>query len=234
MKRTLWILACLPLLACTSTKPEAAPPAVVEEASVKPGINDSFLGEEVDVDRYIGIFEGESREISVNKDAIVLELEIQPGAAMADVGAGTGLFLSAFNSAVGPYGTVYAVDLAPDFIEHMKQRVTDESLNQIRLVQCTERSVELPADSVDLVFVCDTYHHIGDRVVYFQRLKEKLRPGGRLAIVDFKKGDFPVGPRDPAKIPPEKVVAELGEAGYRLVKREDGLPYQYLLVLEPR
>ena len=115
-------------------------------------------------------------------------------------------------------------------VQHLRAHA--EGLTNLVSLVCKTDDPSIP-EPVDLVFVCDTYHHIGDRVEYFSRLKKDLRPGGRLAIVDFKKGDFPVGPKDPSKLAPEKVIAELAEAGYRLVKQDNDLPYQYVLVLEP-
>jgi hypothetical protein len=86
---------------------------------------------------------------------------------------------------------------------------------------------------VDVVLIVDTYHHIDDRVAYFARLKSSLQPGGRLAIVDFKT-DTPEGPPPALRIPPERVIAELEQAGYALVARHDFLPRQYLLVFRVR
>ena len=93
-------------------------------------------------------------------------------------------------------------------------------------------SPNLP-EAVDVVLIVDTYHHIDDRVAYFSRLKTSLRPGGRLAIVDFKT-DAPDGPPAERRIPPEKVTGELEQAGYALVARHDFLPRQYFLVFQAR
>jgi predicted methyltransferase len=89
----------------------------------------------------------------------------------------------------------------------------------------------VPDESVDVVLIVDTYHHIDDRIAYFSRLKSSLRPGGRLAIVDFKT-EAPEGPPAKRRIPPEKVTGELEQAGYALVARQDFLPRQYFLVFQ--
>jgi hypothetical protein len=97
-------------------------------------------------------------------------------------------------------------------------------------VQASADSADLP-EPVDVALVVDTYHHIDDRVAYFSRLKSSLRSGGRLAIVDFKM-DAPDGPPPEHRIPPERVTAELEQAGYALVGRYKFLPRQYFLVFQ--
>src|SRR6516162_68675 len=96
----------------------------------------------------------------------------------------------------------------------------------------TANSPNLP-EAVDVVLIVDTYHHIDDRVAYFSRLKSSLQPGGRLAIVDFKT-DAPEGPPLALRIPPERVIAELEQAGYALIAKHDFLPRQYFLVFKVR
>ena len=93
-------------------------------------------------------------------------------------------------------------------------------------------SPNLP-EAVDVVLIVDTYHHVDDRVAYFSRLKSSLQPGGRLAIVDFKT-DAPEGPPLALRIPPERVIAELEQAGYALIAKHDFLPQQYFLVFRVR
>ena len=91
----------------------------------------------------------------------------------------------------------------------------------------------LPAHGVDLVLIVDTWHHIDDRLHYLAKLAAGLKPGGRVAVVDFKKGDFPVGPPDAHKLTPEAVTAEFGAAGWAPATHWDELPYQYVLVFTP-
>ena len=86
-------------------------------------------------------------------------------------------------------------------------------------------------EPVDVALIVDTYHHIDDRVAYFSRLKSSLRPGGRLAIVDFKT-DAPEGPPPEHRISPERVTVELEQAGYAPVARHEFLPRQYFLVFQ--
>jgi SAM-dependent methyltransferase len=92
---------------------------------------------------------------------------------------------------------------------------------------------KLPEHGVDVVLIVDTWHHIDDRLTYLKKLALGLKPGGRVAVVDFKKGDFPVGPPDPHKITADAVAAEFRLGGWREAKRWEELPYQYVLVFTP-
>lgn len=183
-----------------------------------------------DAEKWAARFEDPERDAWQQPARVIELLGLKPDSKVADIGAATGYFPIRFARAA-PQGVVYGVDVEPTLVNYLNLRAHSEGLSNLISLVCTEDDPRIP-EQVDLVFVCDTYHHIGERVRYFKRLKALLNPGGRLAVVDFKKGEFPVGPKDPQKILPEKVVAELEEAGYRLVSREDELPYQYLLVFE--
>jgi ubiquinone/menaquinone biosynthesis C-methylase UbiE len=92
---------------------------------------------------------------------------------------------------------------------------------------------ELAAHSADVVFLCDTLHHVDDRVAYFRKLSSALKPGGRVIVIDFEKKPLPVGPPPEHKLSREDVIAEFHTAGYRLVRDHDFLPYQYFPEFEP-
>ncbi len=155
--------------------------------SVRPGINDNFLSPELDVESYAGRFEGESREIFVQREGILAMLGLSEGQDVADIGAGTGLFTGPFSKAVGPSGTVYAVDISPGFLEHLRERGEKEGWTNVELVLCSEDSADLPKNSVDLAFVCDTYHHFEYPQATLASLRHALRPGGRLVVIDFER-----------------------------------------------
>jgi len=160
---------------------------VSHEPSVRPGINERFLAQDLDVEQFVRTFEGESREIAVHHREILDAVGLQAGMSVADVGAGTGLFLAPLADAVGQQGRVFAVDISPRFVEHLEQRARDEGLAQVRVVQCAEDSVELPAASIDAALICDTYHHFEYPHSTMASLLRALRPGGRLVVVDFER-----------------------------------------------
>jgi len=185
---TLLVLSLLALGSCMTVqrphRPLSPPP---EEVSIKPGINADFLGEEVDVARWVNTFETEAREIAVQKQAIVASMKLRRGQDVADVGAGTGLFLEPLADAVGVGGKVYALDIAPAFVERLKERASSEGLQQVEPRLTRPRSVDLPDFSLDAALVCDTYHHFEYPQHVLFSLYDALRPSGKLYVVDFER-----------------------------------------------
>ncbi len=157
------------------------------EISVKPGINKNFVDPEMSVEDYVKRFEIESREVYLARKAILGELTISPGVSVADVGAGTGLFSRMFSKSVGEAGWVYAVDISPRFIEHINRQSDAMNLNNITGVLCAENSINLPPQSVDLVFVCDTYHHFEYPKSTLSSIYRALKPGGEFVVIDFDR-----------------------------------------------
>lgn len=157
--------------------------AAAQEKSVRPGINDPFRNP--NVKDFQGKFEGESREVYAKRDKIAAGCQLKPGMVVADVGAGTGLFTRLFAKEVGAEGQVFAVDIAPKFLEHVQATSRKAGLKNVTPVLCNPDSVDLPANSVDLAFVCDTYHHFEFPARTLASLHRAIRPGGRLVVVDF-------------------------------------------------
>jgi ubiquinone/menaquinone biosynthesis C-methylase UbiE len=160
-------------------------PATAQENSVRPGINQHF--ENPDVNEFIGKFEVESREIFAKRNEIVAACKLKPGMVVADIGAGTGLFTRLFAKEVGPGGQVMAVDIAPKFIQHIEKTCQEQCLRNVVGVVCKPDSVELPANSVDLAFICDTYHHFEFPYKTMASLHRALRTGGQVVLLDFHR-----------------------------------------------
>ncbi|RMH01129.1 MAG: methyltransferase domain-containing protein [Planctomycetota bacterium] len=224
------------LLAAACAAGAAAPPAPpAEEASVKPGINDAFLAEDADVAPWVARFENsERREIARCRDEIVAALGILPGTDLADVGAGTGLFLEPFVAAVGPEGSVAAVDISPAMVAHMDERIRAHGWTNARTVLCDAKSVGLADGSVDLVFICDTYHHFEYPLHTMASIFRALRPGGRVAIVEFRRDPDNAWVLDHVRCSQEDVVAELERSGFRFRGEVPvpGLEDNYLVLFE--
>ena len=127
-----------------------------------------------------------------------------------------------------PRGTVYAVDVEPKMLEHIRKRAAGSALTNLVAVQGDSVSPRLPK-AVDLALVVDTYHHIPNRVDYFKRLATGLTAGGRLAIIDFRK-DAPDGPPPEFRFEAAQIVEEMTKAGYRLDADHAFLPRQHFLV----
>ena len=223
--------------ACTAP-PEAPADAArvpVDAAAPPADINRAFLADDLDLQRWIDTFEGESREVVHARAGIVAALGLTPARSVADVGAGTGLFLQPLAAAVGPLGVVYEVDISPAFVAHLRQRVRDESLGQAVVLLGDERSARLPQGSVDAILVCDTYHHFEAPAEMLASLHAALRPGGRLVIVDFER--IPGTSRDwvleHVRCGSETVLAEARAAGFEFLGRPrlPELEENYVLVL---
>lgn len=155
------------------------------EESVKPGINERWKGD--DVEGLVGSLERDGREISDHREALAKLVNPKPGTRMADVGAGSGFMVEAFAPMVGPEGKVYGVDINALMMERLAQRAEETGLSQVETVVCTERSVELPKGSVDLIFMADTYHHFEYPQSTLASIREALVPGGDLWVVDFER-----------------------------------------------
>jgi ubiquinone/menaquinone biosynthesis C-methylase UbiE len=159
----------------------------LREQSIRPGINDNFLRADLDINEWLGRFEVESREIFAARHEIVQAVGIRPGIRVADIGAGTGLFTRLFSDAVSADGWVFAVDISSRFIEHINKQAHDDRLSNVTAVLCFEDSIALPPESIDVAFVCDTYHHFEYPKSTLASIHRALRPGGTLIVVDFER-----------------------------------------------
>jgi SAM-dependent methyltransferase len=209
-----------------------ATPAVAQEKSVRPGINTPF--EKPDLEGFLQKFEGESREIAANSKEIVAACKVKPGMMVADVGAGTGLFTRKFALEVGEKGKVFAVDIAPAFLRHIEKTCADGKIKNVETILCDQFSTKLPKNSVDLVFVCDTYHHFEFPQKTLQSIYDALRPGGKLILIDFhriegKSSEFILGH---VRAGQEVFVREVTAAGFKAVGEENLLKENYFVRFE--
>ena len=186
------------------------------EESVRPGINDSFLDPALDIDRFLERFEGESREIFAARAAVIAACGIAPGQRVADIGAGTGLYTRLFSKAVGDSGWVYAVDISPRFIGYVREGLREQGIRNVSPVLCQEDSINLAPESIDLAFVCDTYHHFEYPRSTLASIHRALKSGGTLIVIDFER--IPGKSRDwlieHVRAGKEVFRAEIEEAGF--------------------
>jgi SAM-dependent methyltransferase len=123
---------------------------------------------------------------------------------------------------------VYATDVDAGLNAYLEERAQEEGRENIEVVLAGYDDPRLPPASIDLLFTCNTYHHLENRSDYFSRARQYLRPGGRVAIIDYNgEGWFPLARH---ATPREEVVSEMEEAGYRLEEEFDFLPKQNFLV----
>lgn len=184
-----------------------------------------------DPERYAKSFDDPARDQWQMPDRVIEALGLQPGQSVADIGAGTGYFTVRLARA-NAKPKVFAVDIEPSMVAYVRQRAAKEGLSNVVCVQATGRGPNLP-EPVDVVLIVDTYHHIPDRVKYFAALAGSIKPGGRLAIVDFRK-DAPEGPPAHFRFTPDQISGELAQAGFTLREQHEFLPRQIFLVYQAK
>jgi len=209
------------LLACT---------VIAEEQNVSPGINDHYLSDP-DYEVWVGMFESPGREVYDKRKEIISALDIRPGMDIADIGAGTGLYTRAFSYETGPTGKVYAVDIAPNFIDGIMRQAKASGVNNVIGVVNTAKDAGLEPASVDLAFVCDTYHHFEYPRSMLQSMHKALRPGGSLVIIDFRKvkGFSSSWVMSHTRADRKTVIQEIESEGFELVEDRDFLRTNYYL-----
>ena len=188
----------------------------------------------IPLDQYIALLEDPKRDEWQKPDAVIQALNLKNGQVVADIGAGSGYFTLRLARAVGQKGRVFAVDVDKGMLDYLHQRLDKEKIQNVQTMHVPAHDPLLIDGSLDLAFVCDTYHHLEDREVYLRKLRKALKPDGRLAIVDFYKRDgIPVGPPMSMRLGEETVEKELQEAGLKITEKLTFLPYQYILIAEP-
>jgi len=177
----------------------------------------------------LSIFDSPGREQRLHVDRVMDILGLAPGKDVADIGAGSGWFTIRAAHRVAPSGTVYAVDINPEAIHYIDLRVKDqrtkkESLANVKTILSTPNDPKLPKGSVDAVLLLKTYHEVADPVALLEHLRQALRPGGHVGIIDRN------GEAANHGISRKIVVEEAARAGYHLVDtydfvKDDGMDY---------
>lgn len=184
-----------------------------------------------EVEKWVRVFEQSGRNDWQKPAEVVAFLAPQPGQTVADIGAGSGYFTRHFARAVGPQGKALAVELEQAFFGPIRELAKAEGLDNVEPHLASADDPNLAPASVDLIFLCDTAHHIDHRIEYYRRLKKALKPGGRVVIVDFfKNRSLPVGPSPEMRLSWSRTCYELGQAGFSTTVNSSLLPYQYIVV----
>lgn len=212
MKRSVALAATLALAMARCHHHESSPPGYAMEFK--------------DVEHFAKEFDDPHRDEWQHPDEVIAALGLKEDSVVLDLGSGTGYFTVRIARKV-EHGRVYGADVEPRMTEYLAARAKNEGLANVRAVTIPPSGAK-NAEPVDAVLVVDTYHHMDDRVAYFQVLKSSLKPNAIVAIVDFKL-DSPKGPPIEHRVTPEAIGAELAGAGYAEVSRLD-LPYQYVIV----
>jgi len=193
------------------------------------GIDPAGLRPFEDVEKYIAFLDRADRAEWQKPEQTIAALGLTGSETIVDLGAGSGYFAFRFARALGE-GRVVAVDVEPEMVRHIHHRAMAEGIKNLEAVLGAPDDPAVPPDA-DLVFLCDVLHHVAQRDRWLEKLAKKMKPGARLALVEFKEGPLPQGPPESAKIPRAELLRLAAAAGLQLEREKaDVLPYQWLLV----
>lgn len=199
------------------------------EQNVNPGINTHY--HDPDYRQWQAVFESPGREIYRYRQQIVESMQLEPGMHVADVGAGTGFLSLLMAERVGEQGKVYAVDIAQNFVDNIRDRARQQGLYQVTGVVNREDDVALTEASIDKALICDTYHHFEYPRSMMISLHKALRKEGEVIIIDFRKvaglsSDWVMGH---VRLNKKQVIKEVEKAGFSYLGEENLLRYNYFL-----
>ena len=170
------------------------------------------------------------REAEEAPDLALDAIGIRQGSVVADIGAGVGYFTWRLAARVGPDGRVYANDIQPAMLERLKRNMADRGLQNIEPVLGTAADPRLPAGKIDLALLVDVYHEFSEPSAMLRKIREALKPDGRLVLLEYRKEDPKVPIRPEHKMSVAEVKAEIEPEGYRFEKSLETLPRQHILV----
>jgi len=182
-------------------------------------MNKKFSDPNANIQEFVERFENEARDVYAKRQDITRAVGLRPGDAVADIGAGTGLFTQSFAEQVGPKGTVYAVDIGPAFLKHIAEQAEKcGHEGVITTVLSTQDSAMSPSNAISVAFICDTYHHFEHPEKMLATIHRALRPGGRLIIIDFDlRKDSSDFVKQRARAPKEVYYGEITAAGFKQI-----------------
>lgn len=189
-----------------------------------------------DLQQYLRDLDSPSRDEYQKPVQVVEALGLKPGMAVVDLGSGSGYFTRRFAEALGATGTVYAVDVEREMLAYVERSLPPATARAtVELILANPEQPGLPPASADLIFLCNVYHHLEERPAYFTRLASALKPGGRVAVIDFYHDERAGNVGFPRRhlVARDTVIEEMTKAGYRLAREHRFLPRQYFLEFEP-
>lgn len=172
-------------------------------------------------------------------EALVNSLDLHAGETIADVGTGVGHLLPYINKKIGSTGTIFAVDIYPEFLNKVRERIAIEGWQNVHPVLGTERDPQLPANRLDAAILLDTYHHLDYPEATMKGVRQALKSGGRLFVIDYYRSrPNPAASidllRQHIRLDRDDVVKEVESQGFHLTKQWDHMPFMYVLVFEKR
>ena len=222
-------LSLLGLLLLSATVSRMAPPAAQDSRSQptpQPPASADLAG-------YIASLEEPGRAEWQKPDEVIRALKLLPGATLCDVGSGPGYFALRAARLLETSGWVYAEDVEASMIDALRDRVSQARLSNVTPILGLPEDPLLPKSACDVILVVNTYHLFPNGPAFLRRLAKSLKPGGRLANIDFHKRETPQGPVLARRVARETFLADAQRASFKLVAEEKFLPYQYFLILKP-
>ncbi|MDH5490401.1 MAG: methyltransferase domain-containing protein [Myxococcales bacterium] len=181
-----------------------------------------------DAEAFAELFDDPSRDEWQRPEALLSQMQLRPGQRVADLGAGTGYFLSRLSRAVGDSGRVFALDTEAAMVAHMRARIAEEGLENVEIREVEAADPGLEEASFDRILIVNTWHHIEDRGAYAALLLRALRPDGSIWIVDFTL-ESEHGPPVEMRLSAEQVLADFVAGGAVARILDEGLPLQYIV-----
>ena len=170
------------------------------------------------------------REQEEDPDRAIDVLKLQKGAAVADVGAGSGYITEKLSKKVGPMGRVYATDIQQGMIDLLNKRVAKRKLSNVTPVLSTQDDPRLPVESLDVVIMVDVYHELSQPQLMLRHIKASLKPGGRLVLLEYRKEDPDIPIRPEHKMSVAEAKLEVEAEGFKLTQTNEDLPRQHILI----
>ena len=173
------------------------------------------------------------RDEEQKPDEIVRRMGLKPGDVVADLGAGTGYFTRRLARAVAPSGRVYAVDIQPEMLRHLKEKIEKAGIRNVVPVLSENDDPKLPRASLDWILLVDVYHELQQPKPMLAKMREALKRTGKIALVEYRlEGLTALHVREEHRMSKEQVLAEWEPAGFRLVTLHEFLPVQHFFVFE--
>ena len=183
---------------------------------------------------YLFYLDGRSRDAWQQPERVIDALALAPDAVVADIGAGSGYFTKRFARRLGAGGFVFATDVQDEMLDRLTERVAESGLANVSVVTARFDDPSLPEACCDLVFFSSVYKEIDERIAYMEKVRRVLRPGGRVAILEYRPDWKGAGPPPAARLRPETVTQEMAAAGFDLREQHTFLARQYFLVFARR
>jgi len=171
----------------------------------------------------------EEREREEQPEKAIAQFNLKPGMMVGDVGAGTGYYSVRMAKLIGPAGIVYANDIQPGMLDKLRERAAAANIANVVTVLGSETDPKLPPGKLDLVVLVDVYHELSRPQRMLEGIRDSLKPGGRLVLLEYRKEDPSVPIRPEHKMSVDEVKAEVTPEGFRFEKVVDKLPWQHII-----